>query len=72
MYVTCEKLKAITIDQLFFCELSWARVVKMSGGSATTKKPIQVKYKKISFKDLEFDQGDDVRVLSVAGFIIES
>ena len=44
----------------------------MSGGSATTKKPIQVKYKKISFKDLEFDQGDDVRVLSVAGFIIES
>ena len=30
----------------------------MSAG--LTKKAIQVKYKKISFKDLEFDQGDDV------------
>ena len=26
------------------------------------KAAIQVKYKKISFKDLEFDQGDDVSV----------
>ena len=30
--------------------------------SAVAKKAIQVKYKKISFKDLEFDQGDDVSV----------
>ena len=30
----------------------------MSAGRA--RKSIQVKYKKISFKDLEFDQGDDV------------
>lgn len=35
---------------------------KMSAGGAS-KKSIQVKYKKISFKDLEFDQGDDVSVL---------
>ncbi len=33
---------------------------KMSAGLA--KKAIQVKYKKISFKDLEFDQGDDVSI----------
>ena len=39
-------------------------IEKMSSGSGGTaaKKAIQVKYKKISFKDLEFDQGDDVRV----------
>ena len=35
----------------------------MSTGGAS-KKSIQVKYKKISFKDLEFDQGDDVSILS--------
>lgn len=40
-------------------ELAGERREMSAGGP---KKPIQVKYKKISFKDLEFDQGDDVSV----------